>query len=113
MSDSGRIPYETAAARRVANAKVLKRVDGPPHAQADPVGHLGQIDHVVGQEDAHWAFRERGPKPRAAGFIEKMRARVGEVTAQSYAFGEQWLRSVVPEGDLSIPPANWSLLFMP
>src|SRR4051795_1685096 len=34
---------------------------------------------------------------------EQMRAQVREVTAQSYAFGEQWLRSVVKEEDLPMP----------
>lgn len=34
---------------------------------------------------------------------EEMRAQVREVTAQSYAFGEQWLRAVTKEGDLPIP----------
>jgi hypothetical protein len=32
-----------------------------------------------------------------------MRAQVREVTAQSYAFGEQWLRAVTEEEDLPIP----------
>src|SRR4051794_33045849 len=35
---------------------------------------------------------------------EEMRAQVREVTAQSYAFGEQWLRTVTKEEDLPIPP---------
>src|SRR3954471_23268570 len=34
---------------------------------------------------------------------QEMRAQVREVTAQSYAFGEQWLRSVVKEEDLPMP----------
>ncbi len=34
---------------------------------------------------------------------EDMRARVASVTAESYAFGEQWLREVVREGDLPMP----------
>jgi len=34
---------------------------------------------------------------------EEMRVQVREVTAQSYAFGEQWLRSVTKEGDLPMP----------
>ena len=34
---------------------------------------------------------------------EQMRAQVREVTAQSYAFGEQWLRSVTKEEDLPMP----------
>jgi AcrR family transcriptional regulator len=34
---------------------------------------------------------------------EEMRAQVREITAQSYAFGEQWLRSVTKEEDLPIP----------
>ena len=34
---------------------------------------------------------------------EEMRVQVREVTAQSYAFGEQWLRAVTKEGDLPIP----------
>jgi AcrR family transcriptional regulator len=34
---------------------------------------------------------------------EEMRAQVREVTAQSYAFGEQWLRSVTKEEDLPMP----------
>jgi hypothetical protein len=32
-----------------------------------------------------------------------MRRHVTEVTAQSYAFGEQWLRSVAKEEDLPMP----------
>src|SRR3954469_1827590 len=35
---------------------------------------------------------------------EEMRAQVREVTAQSYAFGEQWLRTVTKEEDLPMPP---------
>ena len=31
----------------------LKSVDGAPHAQADPFGHLRKVDHVVSQEDEH------------------------------------------------------------
>jgi AcrR family transcriptional regulator len=34
---------------------------------------------------------------------EEMRAQVAEVTAQSYALGEQWLRSVTKEEDLPMP----------
>jgi AcrR family transcriptional regulator len=34
---------------------------------------------------------------------EEMRVQVREVTAQSYAFGEQWLRSVTQEQDLPMP----------
>ena len=34
---------------------------------------------------------------------EEMRAQVREITAQSYAFGEQWLRAVTKEEDLPIP----------
>lgn len=34
---------------------------------------------------------------------EEMRAQVREITAQSYAFGEQWLRSVTKEEDLPMP----------
>jgi AcrR family transcriptional regulator len=34
---------------------------------------------------------------------EEMRAQVREVTAQSYAFGEQWLRSVTKEEELWMP----------
>ena len=34
---------------------------------------------------------------------EEMRAQVREVTAQSYAFGEQWLRAVTKEDDLPMP----------
>src|SRR5262249_26340770 len=34
---------------------------------------------------------------------EKMRGRVTEVTAESYAFGEAWLRAVVKEEDLAMP----------
>ncbi len=34
---------------------------------------------------------------------EEMRAQVSDVTAQSYAFGEQWLRSVTQEGELPMP----------
>jgi len=34
---------------------------------------------------------------------EEMRAQVREITAQSYAFGEQWLRAVAKEEDLPIP----------
>ena len=34
---------------------------------------------------------------------EELRAKVTEVTAQSYAFGEEWLRSVTKEEDLSMP----------
>ena len=34
---------------------------------------------------------------------EEMRAQVREVTAQSYAFGEQWLRAVTKEEDLPMP----------
>ena len=34
---------------------------------------------------------------------EAMRAQVREITAQSYAFGEQWLRTVTKEEDLPIP----------
>ena len=35
---------------------------------------------------------------------EELRAKVAEFTAQSYAFGEQWLRSVTNEEDLPMPP---------
>ena len=34
---------------------------------------------------------------------EEMRAQVREVTAQSYVFGEQWLRAVTKEEDLPMP----------
>jgi AcrR family transcriptional regulator len=34
---------------------------------------------------------------------EEMRAQVRDVTAQSYAFGEQWLRTVTKEEDLPMP----------
>ena len=34
---------------------------------------------------------------------EEMRAQVSEITAQSYAFGEQWIRSVTKEEDLPMP----------
>jgi AcrR family transcriptional regulator len=34
---------------------------------------------------------------------EEMRAKVAEFTAQSYAFGEQWIRSVTTEEDLPMP----------
>ena len=34
---------------------------------------------------------------------EQMREQVREVTAQSYAFGEQWLRTVTKEEDLPMP----------
>ena len=34
---------------------------------------------------------------------EELRAKVTEFTAQSYAFGEQWLRSVAKEEDLPMP----------
>jgi AcrR family transcriptional regulator len=34
---------------------------------------------------------------------QEMRAQVSEITAQSYAFGEQWLRSVTKEEDLPMP----------
>ena len=34
---------------------------------------------------------------------EEMRAKVREVTAQSYAFGEQWLRTVTKEEELPMP----------
>ena len=34
---------------------------------------------------------------------EELRARVAEFTAQSYAFGEEWLRSVATEKDLPMP----------
>jgi len=34
---------------------------------------------------------------------EELRAQVREVTAQSYAFGEQWLRTVTKEEELPIP----------
>ena len=35
---------------------------------------------------------------------EEMRAQVREVTAQSYIFGEQWLRAVTNQEDLPMPP---------
>jgi AcrR family transcriptional regulator len=34
---------------------------------------------------------------------EELRVKVGEVTAESYAFGEQWLRTVTKEEDLPMP----------
>jgi hypothetical protein len=34
---------------------------------------------------------------------EEFRAKVTDFTAQSYAFGEQWLRSVTKEEDLPMP----------
>jgi hypothetical protein len=34
---------------------------------------------------------------------EELRAKVAEFTAQSYSFGEQWLRSVTREDDLPMP----------
>jgi AcrR family transcriptional regulator len=34
---------------------------------------------------------------------EEMRAQVREITAQSYAFGEQWLRAVTKEEELPMP----------
>ena len=34
---------------------------------------------------------------------EEMRAQVREITAQSYAFGEQWLRAITKEEDLPMP----------
>jgi hypothetical protein len=35
---------------------------------------------------------------------EELRAQVRDITAQSYAFGEQWLRTVTKEEDLPMPP---------
>jgi hypothetical protein len=35
---------------------------------------------------------------------EEFRAKIAEFTAQSYAFGEQWLRSVIKDEDLPMPP---------
>ncbi|HXS74728.1 MAG TPA: helix-turn-helix domain-containing protein [Terracidiphilus sp.] len=37
---------------------------------------------------------------------DEMRERVVAVTRDSYAFGEQWLSSVVPHGDLPMPAAQ-------
>ncbi len=37
---------------------------------------------------------------------EEMRAQVKDVTARSYAFGEQWLRAVTREEDLPMPAAQ-------
>ena len=37
---------------------------------------------------------------------EEMRARVAAVTAESYAFGEQWLREVVKKEDLPMPAGH-------
>jgi len=37
---------------------------------------------------------------------EELRAKVTQFTAQSYAFGEQWLRSVTKEEDLPMPPGQ-------
>jgi hypothetical protein len=34
---------------------------------------------------------------------EELRAQVREITAQSYAFGEQWLRAFTKEEELPIP----------
>ena len=35
---------------------------------------------------------------------EEMRVQVREITAQSYTFGEEWLRAVTKEEDLPMPP---------
>jgi AcrR family transcriptional regulator len=35
---------------------------------------------------------------------EELRAQVTEITARSYALGEQWLRAVTKEADLPMPP---------
>jgi AcrR family transcriptional regulator len=37
---------------------------------------------------------------------EQMRAQVREITAQSYAFGEQWLRAVTKEEELPMPAGH-------
>jgi hypothetical protein len=37
---------------------------------------------------------------------EELRAKVTEFTVQSYAFGEQWLRSVINEEDLPMPASH-------
>ena len=37
---------------------------------------------------------------------EELRARVEAVTAESYAFGEEWLREVVPKEELPMPPGQ-------
>jgi AcrR family transcriptional regulator len=37
---------------------------------------------------------------------EELRAKVAEVTSQSYSFGEQWLRSVTNEDDLPMPASQ-------
>ena len=37
---------------------------------------------------------------------EEFRAKVTDFTAQSYAFGEEWLRSVTKEEDLPMPPGQ-------
>jgi AcrR family transcriptional regulator len=37
---------------------------------------------------------------------EEMRAQVREITAQSYAFGEQWLRAVTKEEELPMPAGH-------
>ena len=37
---------------------------------------------------------------------EELRAKVAELTAQSYAFGEQWLRSIAKEEDLPMEAAQ-------
>jgi hypothetical protein len=34
---------------------------------------------------------------------KEMQARVKEITAQSYAFGAEWLRSVTRKGELPVP----------
>jgi AcrR family transcriptional regulator len=34
---------------------------------------------------------------------EEVRVRVNEITAQSYAFGEEWIREMVPEEELPMP----------
>jgi AcrR family transcriptional regulator len=38
---------------------------------------------------------------------EELRVKVAEFTAQSYAFGEQWLRSVTKEEDLPMPAGQF------
>ena len=72
-----------ASFREIMRAMADATIAAIPDRSAAAVGRLTGLAYTLAHED--------------------MRAQVREVTAQSYAFGEQWLRAVTKEEDLPIP----------
>src|SRR3954452_3582119 len=88
----------------------LGQADGPPiKPQVKPGASFPEIMRAMADATiAAIPERSAAAVGRLTGLAytlthEEMRVQVREFTAQSYAFGEQWLRAVTKEEDLPIP----------